>query len=643
MPKMRRYHSNIRRAAVGAFGALRGQVPRSRRRRLVALAAAIGAGAAAPQAVRGADPQPYKVEIAKTGNVVLDSTLDDASGLARLREKVPVGPFPLITRAQQDVGRLETVLNSFGYYKGKVDIRIDHRALNDPNLPTHLAKATTASTVSVAVDKGPDFHIGHITIEGNVPEKVRAQLGLKPGQPAVAADVFAARQRLLTALQEDGYALAKVAQPLAVEHPDANALDVTFKVTTGPRLDIGRITFTGLKTLNESFIRKRLLIHPGELYQPSKIEAARRDIASLDIIRAVTVHAGDKPAPDGRLPLTFRIEERPERTVGVTGAYSTDLGSRLRFTWTHRNLFGNAERLELSGAATGLGGTATNALGYDLSAKLTKPDFLIRNQSLETGVEALQQDLAAYTQRAYTAGASIRRPLSKIWSTSLGLSGTQERVSQESVTRDYRFISLPATLDLDSTGAAPLADPTQGWRARFGATPTMPFGVQSSMFALLRASGSTYVDVGRLWNAAPGRSIVALRALIGSIVGASQFDVPPDQRFYGGGSATVRGYAFQSISPKFADGTPAGGRSIDAGTIEFRQRLFGDFGAVAFGDVGQVSDSDAPFDATQRIGVGVGARYYTAIGPIRLDVAFPLNKPAGGDNFEIYIGIGQAF
>ena len=644
MPKMRRYQSSDRRAAAGANSGPRDRTHRVRQcRRLVALAAALGAGAAVPHSVRGADPQPYKVDIGKTGNAVLDSTLDDASGLARLREKVPVGPFPLITRAQQDVGRLRTVLHSFGYYKGDVDIRIDHHALNDPRLPNYLAKATTASTVSVAVKKGPDFHVRHIAIEGDVPAKVRAQLGLKPGQPAVAADVFAARQRLLTALQEDGYALAKVAEPVAVEHPDANALDVTFKVTTGPRLDIGPITITGLKTVNESFIRKRLLIQPGELYQPSKIEAARRDIASLEIIRAVTVQAGDKPGPDGRLPLTFRIDERPEHTVGVTGAYSTDLGSRLKLTWTHRNLFGNAERLELSGAATGLGGTATNALGYDLTAKLTKPDFLIRNQSLQTGAEALKQSLDAYDQRAFTAGASIRRPLSDIWSASLGLSGTQERIRQEGVTRDYRFAGLPATVDLDSTGAAPLADPTHGWRAQLGATPTMPFGTQSSLFGLLRASGSTYVDVGRFWSARPGRSVVALRALIGSIVGASQLDVPPDQRFYGGGSATVRGYAFQSIGPKFPDGKPAGGRSIDAGTIEFRQRLFGDFGAVAFADVGQVSDSDAPFDGTPRVGVGVGARYYTAIGPIRLDVALPLNKPQGGDNFELYIGIGQAF
>lgn len=614
------------------------------RRRLVALGFALGAGALATHAVWGADPQPYDVKIAKTGNVLLDSTLDEASGLARLREKAPVGPFPLISRAQQDINRLRTVLHSFGYYKGEVDIRIDQRPLSDPALPTHLAGAKKASTVSIAVNKGPEFRLRHISIVGDIPAGARDKLGLKPNQPAIAADVLAAQQRLLTALQEEGYALARVDAPVATEYPDDNALDVIFKVTTGPQLNIGPIAITGLRSIDEDFLRERLLVHPGDRYQPSKIEAARRDLASLEIVRAVTVRAAEKPDAEGRMPLTFAIDERPEHTLGITGAYSTDLGARAKLTWAHRNLFGNAERLELSGAGTGLGGTATKALGYDFLAKLTKPDFMRRDQSLQTSAEALQQDLDAYSQRAFLAGVAVRRPLSDHWAASLGLSGVQERIKQEGESRDYTLLGVPATLSFDSTEVpTPLSDPTHGSRAQLTGTPTKPFGAKTGEFAILQASGATYFDVGRLWSARPGRSVVAVRGLVGSIVGADRFDIPPDQRFYGGGSATVRGYAFQSIGPKFLDGKPSGGLSIDAATVEFRQRLFEDFGAAAFVEAGQVSDSNMPFDGTPRVGVGIGARYYTAIGPIRLDVALPLDKPSGGDNFEIYIGIGQAF
>jgi translocation and assembly module TamA len=137
--------------------------------------------------------------------------------------------------------------------------------------------------------------------------------------------------------------------------------------------------------------------------------------------------------------------------------------------------------------------------------------------------------------------------------------------------------------------------------------------------------------------------VLALRALIGSVQGASTFDLPPDQRFYAGGSGTIRGYKFQSVGPQFPDHNPIGGTSIDAGTIEFRQRVWGNFGAAAFVDAGQVGSTSAPFQGTVRVGAGGGVRYYTPIGPIRLDVGFPLNKMPGGDTFELYIGLGEAF
>ena len=123
-----------------------------------------------------------------------------------------------------------------------------------------------------------------------------------------------------------------------------------------------------------------------------------------------------------------------------------------------------------------------------------------------------------------------------------------------------------------------------------------------------------------------------------------KFALPPDQRFYGGGSGTIRGFKYQSVGHRcFADGNPVGGAAIGTGTVESRQRLLGDFGAAVFTDGGQVSPDNLPFSGTVRIGAGVGLRYYTPIGPIRLDVALPLNRPPGGDKFEFYIGLGQSF
>jgi translocation and assembly module TamA len=163
-------------------------------------------------------------------------------------------------------------------------------------------------------------------------------------------------------------------------------------------------------------------------------------------------------------------------------------------------------------------------------------------------------------------------------------------------------------------------------------------GDSSKPFVILQASASSYLDMG-----APGRSVLALRGVIGDTQGADQFELPPDKRFYAGGSATVRGYKYQSIGPAFANGNPEGGTAMAAGSVELRQRILDDYGAVVFADAGQVSINATPFASPWQIGAGIGARYYTSFGPIRLDLALPVNPQPGSGSFEIYIGLGQAF
>jgi translocation and assembly module TamA len=192
------------------------------------------------------------------------------------------------------------------------------------------------------------------------------------------------------------------------------------------------------------------------------------------------------------------------------------------------------------------------------------------------------------------------------------------------------------SLKYDTTTS--LLDPTEGVRATFSVTPTQSMGQPSATFFIMQAAGSTYLDLLQ-----DGRSVIALRGLVGQASGVGVFGLPPDQRFYAGGSGTVRGYRYQSIGPHFADNKPTGGTAIATGTVEFRQRILGNYGVAAFVDAGQVSADGAPFTSSWRVGAGVGARYYTPIGPLRVDIAVPLNKQSGGDSFELYIGIGQAF
>ncbi len=590
-----------------------------------------------------ADPQPYDIRIDPTGNKPLDDAVSGSSVLLSLRENAPVGPFALVARAQQDAGRFKTALDSFGYYKGTVKITIAGHPVDDPTLPDLLDRAPADPPVPVEVTlvPGPLFHLGKVAVDGTVPPAAREKLDLETGQPAVATDVLAARSRLLDALRDDGYAMAKVSEPDAVLRERKETLDVGFTVDTGPRVDLGPIKVEGLHEVNESFVRNRLLIHEGEQFSPVTIEKARQDLANQGVFASVRAVPASSLDAQGELPITFVVAERKRHVVTFGAAYSTDLGAALTATWSDRNLFGNAEQLNITAGTQG-GGSARKQPGYNAQIEFIKPDFLTRDQQLRAAVNAVKQSLQAYDQKAVGADIGVNRKFSDHWNGGIGLSFVQERITQEGVGRDYTLFGIPLTVRYDDSDS--LFEPTKGVRANVTVTPTQSLGKQNATFVVAQAQASTYLDLNTFDLTDPGRSIFAFRGLVGSALGASQFELPADRRFYAGGSATVRGYRFQSVGPHFpVSGNPEGGTSVLAGTVEYRQRILDSFGAAVFMDAGQVTADGPPGGGTWRVGAGFGARYFTPIGPIRADIAFPLSTQKNSDSMEFYIGIGEAF
>jgi translocation and assembly module TamA len=411
------------------------------------------------------------------------------------------------------------------------------------------------------------------------------------------------------------------------------------------RVNIGEIRIVGLKRVHEKLVRARLLLHTGEQFSPKAIEQARHDLLTLGVFATVSVQVGTAADSSGGVPITFDIRERPRHGVSINAAYSSDLGGSGGVTWTDRDVFGGAQQLSLSASVLNLGGSATTGLGYDTSAKYIMPDFGRRDQSLQLAVTAIKQSLEAYDQTAVMTGVTLNRKLSSIWTASVGVSTAVEQIIQESKRYDYLLYSLPLSVSLDSTHLiSPLDDPLHGMRASLSVTPTRSIGPPNATFIITQVKVAGYLDLHALGLTEPGRSVLAARALAGVAQGASEFSLPPDQRFYGGGSGTIRGYNYQTVGPVFPDDTPKGGTAIVAGGLEFRQRFGTNFGAAVFVDAGQVSASLKPLPDVSRVGVGAGIRYYTPIGPIRLDIAVPTRYyPANYSPFVVYIGLGQAF
>jgi translocation and assembly module TamA len=580
----------------------------------------------------------YTVTFQPSGDARLDTLLKQTSSLVSLRKGIPAAPFALIGRAQADTEQFAVVLHSLGYDAGTVTVTIDGMALNDPALFDRLAQTSAGENAKILISPRPGavFHLGRVDVTG-LPPGFKPPALLKPGEVALAAPILAVTPALRTALHNDGYAFAAVSEPLAVAVPAAHLLDVSYKITAGPRVKIGPIRFSGLTRTNEAFLRRHIALKEGQLYSDTAITAARDSLLNLGVFSSVTPLPQDQLTPDGQVPILFRVTQQKLHAVTFSGSYATDVGMTISASWEDRDLFDHAETLTFTAAANGLGGTGTVAPGYDLKAVFAKPDYYVRGQTLSVSLEALNESLNAYSRIAEVAGVQISRALTPHMTISYGPSFVTERVFQNGTTQSYVLVQLPTTLAYNTTDS--VLEPTRGINASVSLTPTEPVsGTTSAPFLIAYASASTYLAVEP-----EGRGIIAVRGQVGTIRGASQFQVPADQRFYAGGSGTVRGYAYQTIGPLFSDDTPEGGLALDAFSLEFRQHIGDSFGIVPFVDAGQVSAGNVPFTGRLRVGVGLGGRYYTSIGPIRVDFAVPLTRIAGDSAFEIYVGLGEAF
>ena len=319
--------------------------------------------------------------------------------------------------------------------------------------------------------------------------------------------------------------------------------------------------------------------------------------------------------------------------------YSTDLGGNLSATWTHHNLFGNAEQLVLTAAATNLGGTASLQPGYNFRPELTVPDWRQRGQSLTFQLLGVNEWLQAYTAPPSVGSVTLGRKLNPTLTASVGVSSEEAHIVQEDVGRDYTLLAVPLGLRYDTANSR--STRPAGSAPRSASRPTQSFNAgQDSTFVIAQASASTYLDFGRI----PARSVLACAALVGGVEGASTFDIPPDQRFYAGGGGTVRGYRFQSVGPAIRRQRPdrrhLGRRRQHRVAPAHRGRLWR--GRLRRCRAGR-HQRRAVRRRTVRVGAGVGARYYTAFGPLRLDVAVPLTASPAAMRSKLYIGIGQAF
>ena len=553
----------------------------------------------------------YRARITGTEDAGLLALLTATSNLIALQQAAPTDAEGLDARMAAEPERLRPALDSEGYWAGRIAI------------------TRTGEEVVIEVTPGPRYRLRRITVEGEpAPD-------LAPGAPARADDVLAAEAALLARLRREGHPLARIARQVTVDHA-AQAMDIAFTVTPGPRAEFAEPEVSGTERVNPEVVRRVAALRLAEQsYSPERLARARADVAALGPFASVRLEEGTALDAQGRLPVTVHVRERPFRVLSASAAYETNYGASLRLGWQHRNLLGGAENLRLELEASRIG-TDPALLNGRAAVTWRQPLPFGWAGTLLGGPSLVRDRLDSYDRNAFLFNLGYERRLDDRWTVATGpVLEIGESGEPGGRLSPYQLAGWAFSARYDSTQS--LLDPRSGIRAQGSLTPSYAFQ-DSTAYLPLRLGASTYLDV-----TGDGRSILALRAALGSLVNAKAPDVPPSQRFYAGGGGSVRGYDFQSIGPRTSQGKPAGGASLLEGSIEWRQRFGQSFGAVAFVDLGAVgTQSFAPTDEL-RVGAGLGFRYYTPIGPIRADIALPLVKQPGSGSFGFYIGIGQAF
>ncbi len=566
----------------------------------------------------------------------LKEGLESVSLLVSEENKPTSGSVGLLSRARNDKRRLVAALYAQARYGGTVTIAINGRPFEQIPIDTVLDRGGKANVV-VHILSGPAFTFATpdaATVSGEPIDL--ANYGVVAGAEAKSEVVVEAGRKLVAAWRDEGYAFAKVSESSLTADHDTDTLEVTLRLDPGHKAVFGDVTVVGAVDVDPQFIIRQAVIPRGATFSPKVLADAGVRLRGLGVFDSVVIEEADAPASDGSVPITITVSERKSKTIGVGVTAATTDGLGLEGFWTHRNLFGRAESFRIEGGVTGIGrSNFSTGLDYNVTATFKKPGVGSPYTTFRSSIEALLQDTDAYDKQSIGGSVGFEHDFSETLSGEIDLKYEYADYTNAFGPSQASILSLPTLLVWDTRDNR--LNPTRGFRVLLSGEPSHDFENANSFFKT-QASFSAYRAVNEART-----FIMAGRVAAGTIVGSSLASIPADRRFYSGGGGSIRGYQYQMAGPRIG-GQPTGGLSFIEASVEARFNVTERIGLATFVDTGGAFASATPGQGgSWYTGVGAGVRYLTPVGPLRFDVAVPLNKIAGEPTFAFYLGLGQAF
>ena len=571
------------------------------------------------------------VRLALTGgDDALERGLRNASLLLQADAAEIEDSQELLAAAKAEYGRLLGVLYGAGYYSGVIQVRIDGREAADFS---PLEVPGRVNQIVISVNAGPRFTFGEASI---APLARRTELpeGFAVGETARSGLIRDATAAAVRGWRDAGHAKARPGdQRIVADHRSAR-LDAQIAMVPGPKVTFGQLEVRGNERTRLYRIRKIAGFPTGEVYDPAQVELAAQRLRRTGTFASVALTEADELGPGDTLDITATLVEAPLRRLGFGAELDTDDGLRLTAFWLHRNLLGGAERLRVEGEIGGIGSDISGR-DYRFNMRFSRPATFTPDTTLTFGVTAETVNERFFDARRFGVEIGLAHIFSERITGEVAAGYLFERVRESGTTRTRTVLLVPAALRYDSRDDE--NDATRGNFVELGATPFLGLRNADSG-AQLRLDARRYQSVGE-------RVVLAGRLQLGSVLGAGIEGTPRQLLFTSGGGGTVRGQPFRSLGVPCPGGPPGcttGGRGFAGIATEARVGITDTIGVVGFVDAARVSRNSGLSDGDWHAGAGLGVRYRTGIGPIRLDLAAPVRGDTGS-GLQLYVGIGQAF
>ncbi|SLN12291.1 Translocation and assembly module TamA precursor [Pseudoruegeria aquimaris] len=541
----------------------------------------------------------------------------------------------VVAAARADYGRILGALYGQGYYAGVISIKVDGREAAD--IPPFSPPARV-SRIVIDVQQGEQFKFSRAEV-APLAKGTELPNGFAKGEIARSGVISSAANAGIRGWRNQGHAKAELKDQSVRADNRAATLDTQIELAPGPKLTFGALTLDNRGKVRDKRVLQIAGYPEGTVYSPDEVNEVTKRLRRTGTFSTANLTEAEEIGPNDTLPMLLTVDDQLPRRFGFGAEISSSEGLSLTSYWKHRNLFGGAETLDVRGEIANIGGleVATGGVDYFLGARLTRPAIYGPDTNGNVFASIEQNDDPGYFERKAVAGVSATRIFSDDLEGELGLGFRYSQYDDDFGEREFTHFVLPVKLEWDKRNSE--LEPTRDFYLRAEAEPFVGVGNESSSGAQLFSDLRGYLGFGEKKN-----FVLAGRLQLGSVVGPDLSETPPDYLFFSGGAGTVRGHTYQSLQIELPGDISTGGKSFVGVSLEARSYVTDSIGLVGFYDVGFIGpESYITEDYVYHSGIGVGVRYKSPIGPLRVDLGYPLEGDDENGDIKIYIGIGQAF